>query len=69
MYIGPSIAMKIEKPYDGNTINRVVYLFVLKPVQNNEMKLEIKQLVGKRSCDFMGLTNHLLKTINPVING
>ena len=49
-------------------INRVVDSFVLKPVQNDEVKFKIKQLVGKKSSDDMGLTNHLLKTINPVIS-
>ena len=48
--------------------NRVVDSFVLKPVQNDEMMFEIKQLVGKKSSDYMALTNHLLITINPVIN-
>ena len=67
--IGPSLAKKIEKPYDGNMINRVVDSFVLKPIQNDEVKSEIKKLVGKKSSDYMGLTNHLLKTINPVISG
>ena len=46
--IGPSVARKIEKPYIGNMINRVVDSFVLKPVQNDEAKFEIKQLVGKK---------------------
>ena len=67
--IGPSLAKKIEKPYDGNMINRVVDSFVLKPIQNDEVKSEIKELVGKKSSDYMGLTNYLLKTINPVISG
>ena len=50
-------------------INRVVDSFVLKPIQNDEVKSQIKELVGKKSSDYMGLTNHLLKTINPVISG
>ena len=48
------ISKKIEKPYNGNMINRVVDAFVLKPVQNDEEKFEIKQLVGKKSSDYMG---------------
>ena len=67
--IGPSLSKKIEKPYNGNMINRVVDSFVLKPIRTNEMKFEIKQPVGKKGSDYMGLTNHLLKTINPVISG
>ena len=50
-------------------INCVVDSFVLKPVQNDEVKFKMKQLVGKKSSDYMGLTNHILKTINPVISG
>ena len=61
--IGPSVAKKTVKPYNGNTISRVVDSFVLMPIQN-EMKFEIKQLVRKKSSDYMGLTNHLLKTID-----
>ena len=49
--------------------NRVVDSFVLKPIRNDEVKYEIKELVGKKSFDYMGLTNHLLKTINPIISG
>ena len=43
--------------------------FVLKPVQDDKMKFALKQLVGKKTSDYMDLTNHLLKTINPVISG
>ena len=49
--------------------NRVVDSFVLKPIRNDEVKYEIKELVGKKSSDYMGLTNHLLKTINPIFSG
>ena len=49
--------------------NRVVDAFVLKPAQNDEVKFEIKKLVGKKGFNYMGLTNHLLKSINPVISG
>ena len=67
--IGPSLSKKIEKPYNGKMINRVVCSFVLKPLQNEEANFELKHLVGKKSSDYMGLTNHLLKTINAVISG
>ena len=67
--IGPSIAKKIVKPYDGNTINRVVDSFVLKKVRKDDVKLQIKQLVWKKSSDNMGLTNHLLKAINTGVSG
>ena len=46
--IGPSFAKKIEKPYDGNTINQAIDSFGMKPVQNDEVRFEKKQLVGKR---------------------
>ena len=38
--IGPSPAKKIEKPYNGKMINRVVHSFVLRPVQKDEVKCE-----------------------------
>ena len=57
------------KPYNGNMINRVVDYFVLKPVQNDEVKFDMKQLGENKSSDYMGLTNHLVKTISPVLSG
>ena len=48
-------------------IGLLILLFKAGP--KRRVKLEIKQLVGKKSSDYMGLTNHLLKTINPVISG
>ena len=46
--IGFSIAKKIEKLYDGNTINRAVDSIVLKSVQNDEVTFELTLLVGKK---------------------
>ena len=50
-------------------INRVVDSFVLKPVQNDKAKIDIKHLDEKKSSDCMGITIHLLKTIDSVIDG
>ena len=50
-------------------INRVVDSFVLKRVQYDEVRFEIKQIVRKKSSDYVGLTYHLLKPSNPVLSG